>query len=335
MYLKPVTTPSLPENAGLPFSNRFTLAAGSKCEHIIQTSHRKWPEKAVVYWRKKWMVTSDSQQLLMLGKPSITEWAEGHGLDWRSYSAIFSCVCNLCIFLIASIQLHCNSVLKYYSTVLTYCRYDCNLNFVSVFFATFQPPLKCFHFGLSFPPLAIFHCTLPLHAHLYTPSLSHAFLSVSLSLPPFHHYSYFFLLLLFLPTMEIHPFLSPDSISLALPGLISVSYDEWDYNIEARVRDAVAVIATATSTMMLDRGPHTLLKSSCLGTPDKKSSNTGHSKEILKWVNARGMRGQGKAGQRGRALDLSICRSAAHGALVKAILKCFSLYKTKNTGAKG
>ncbi|KAG7254663.1 hypothetical protein CRUP_019701 [Coryphaenoides rupestris] len=44
-------------------------------------------------------------------------------------------------------------------------------------------------------------------------------------------------------------------------GLISVSYDEWDYGIEARVRDAVAVIATATSTMMLDRGPHTLLKS--------------------------------------------------------------------------
>ncbi|XP_029285434.1 glutamate receptor, ionotropic, N-methyl D-aspartate 2B, b isoform X2 [Cottoperca gobio] len=67
-------------------------------------------------------------------------------------------------------------------------------------------------------------------------------------------------------------------------GLISVSYDEWDYNIEARVRDAVAVIATATSTMMLDRGPHTLLKSSCLGTPDKKSSNTGHSKEILKYL---------------------------------------------------
>lgn len=68
----------------------------------------------------------------------------------------------------------------------------------------------------------------------------------------------------------------------SLAGLISVSYDEWDYNIEARVRDAVAVIATASSTMILDRGPHTLLKSSCLGTPDKKGSNTGHSKEILK-----------------------------------------------------
>ncbi|PWA32718.1 hypothetical protein CCH79_00012420 [Gambusia affinis] len=70
-------------------------------------------------------------------------------------------------------------------------------------------------------------------------------------------------------------------------GLISVSYDEWDYNIEARVRDAVAVIATATSTMMLDRGKQTLQKSSCLGTPDKKGSSIGHSKEILKTVEKR------------------------------------------------
>uniref|UniRef100_A0AAV2LHB6 Glutamate receptor n=1 Tax=Knipowitschia caucasica TaxID=637954 RepID=A0AAV2LHB6_KNICA len=77
-----------------------------------------------------------------------------------------------------------------------------------------------------------------------------------------------------------------DQVPSVFPiGLISVSYDEWDYNIEARVRDAVAVIATATSTMMLDRGPHTLLKSSCIGTPDKKNAaNTGHSKEILKYV---------------------------------------------------
>lgn len=90
----------------------------------------------------------------------------------------------------------------------------------------------------------------------------------------------FFLPLHFLPENATLPlFISP---SLSTSGLISVSYDEWDYNIEARVRDAVAVIATATSTMILDRGPHTLLKSSCLGTPDKKSSNTGHSKEILK-----------------------------------------------------
>uniref|UniRef100_A0A3P8VD99 Glutamate receptor n=2 Tax=Cynoglossus semilaevis TaxID=244447 RepID=A0A3P8VD99_CYNSE len=76
-----------------------------------------------------------------------------------------------------------------------------------------------------------------------------------------------------------------DHVPAVFPtGIISVSYDEWDYNIEARVRDAVAVIATATSTMILDRGPHTLMKSSCLGTPDKKGSNTGHSKEILKYL---------------------------------------------------
>jgi len=54
-------------------------------------------------------------------------------------------------------------------------------------------------------------------------------------------------------------------------GMISVSYDEWDYGLEARVRDGVAVIASATSTMMMDRGPHTLLKSECHGAPDKKS----------------------------------------------------------------
>nr|XP_057925428.1 glutamate receptor, ionotropic, N-methyl D-aspartate 2B, genome duplicate b isoform X1 [Doryrhamphus excisus]XP_057925429.1 glutamate receptor, ionotropic, N-methyl D-aspartate 2B, genome duplicate b isoform X1 [Doryrhamphus excisus]XP_057925430.1 glutamate receptor, ionotropic, N-methyl D-aspartate 2B, genome duplicate b isoform X1 [Doryrhamphus excisus] len=76
-----------------------------------------------------------------------------------------------------------------------------------------------------------------------------------------------------------------DHVPAVFPtGLISVSYDEWDYNIEARVRDAVAVIATATSTMILDRGPHTLLKSSCLGTLDKKSTSTGHSKEILRYI---------------------------------------------------
>ncbi|CAL8287562.1 unnamed protein product [Arctogadus glacialis] len=65
-------------------------------------------------------------------------------------------------------------------------------------------------------------------------------------------------------------------------GLISVSYDEWDYSIEARVRDAVAIIATATSTMMLDRGPHTLLKSSCHGQPDKKGASLANSNEVLK-----------------------------------------------------
>lgn len=125
-----------------------------------------------------------------------------------------------------------------------------------------------YFFFIALSPLAIFHGPLACY-FLHPPSFFHSILSLSISFP-----SYLF----------IHPFLSLISLHLSLPGLISVSYDEWDYNIEARVRDAVAVIATATSTMMLDRGPHTLLKSSCLGTPDKKGSSVGHSKEILKWV---------------------------------------------------
>uniref|UniRef100_A0A3B3RE72 Glutamate receptor n=3 Tax=Paramormyrops kingsleyae TaxID=1676925 RepID=A0A3B3RE72_9TELE len=76
-----------------------------------------------------------------------------------------------------------------------------------------------------------------------------------------------------------------DNVPTVFPtGLISVSYDEWDYGLEARVRDAVAVIAMATSTMMLDRGPHTLLKSECHGAPDKKGSNTGNSNEVLRYL---------------------------------------------------
>ncbi|CAB1344540.1 unnamed protein product, partial [Coregonus sp. 'balchen'] len=73
-----------------------------------------------------------------------------------------------------------------------------------------------------------------------------------------------------------------DNVPAVFPtGLISVSYDEWDYGLEARVRDAVAVIAMATSTMMLDRGQHTLLKSGCNETPNKKGSKQGNSNEVL------------------------------------------------------
>ncbi|XP_035381128.1 glutamate receptor ionotropic, NMDA 2B isoform X2 [Electrophorus electricus] len=67
-------------------------------------------------------------------------------------------------------------------------------------------------------------------------------------------------------------------------GMISVSYDEWDYGLEARVRDGVAVIAMATSTMMMDRGPHTLLKSECHGAPEKKTPITGNPNEVLRYL---------------------------------------------------
>lgn len=78
--------------------------------------------------------------------------------------------------------------------------------------------------------------------------------------------------------------LPSDSCSLLIfhPGLLSVSYDEWDYGLEARVRDGVAIITMATSTMMMDRGPHTLLKSECHGAPDKKTPISGNPNEVLR-----------------------------------------------------
>ncbi|XP_046693469.1 glutamate receptor, ionotropic, N-methyl D-aspartate 2B, genome duplicate b isoform X2 [Silurus meridionalis] len=76
-----------------------------------------------------------------------------------------------------------------------------------------------------------------------------------------------------------------DNVPNVFPtGLISVSYDEWDYGLEARVRDAVAIIAMATSTMMLDRGPHTLLKSGCHGAPEKKGPKGGNPNEVLRYL---------------------------------------------------
>ncbi|XP_054891434.1 glutamate receptor ionotropic, NMDA 2B-like [Poeciliopsis prolifica] len=67
-------------------------------------------------------------------------------------------------------------------------------------------------------------------------------------------------------------------------GLLSVSYDEWDYGLEARVRDGVAIITMATSTMMMDRGPHTLLKSECHGAPEKKTPISGNPNEVLRYL---------------------------------------------------
>ncbi|XP_063079938.1 glutamate receptor ionotropic, NMDA 2B [Engraulis encrasicolus] len=77
-----------------------------------------------------------------------------------------------------------------------------------------------------------------------------------------------------------------DHIPAEFPiGLISVSYDEWDYSLEARVRDGVAIIAKATTKMMVDRGAHTLLKSECHGTPDsKKGPITGNPNELHKYL---------------------------------------------------
>ncbi|TNN43904.1 Glutamate receptor ionotropic, NMDA 2B [Liparis tanakae] len=71
-------------------------------------------------------------------------------------------------------------------------------------------------------------------------------------------------------------------VNLEVNRLLSVSYDEWDYGLEARVRDGVAIITMATSAMVMDRGPHTLLKSECHGTPDKKTPISGNPNEVLR-----------------------------------------------------
>ncbi|KAJ8251845.1 hypothetical protein GJAV_G00226060 [Gymnothorax javanicus] len=76
-----------------------------------------------------------------------------------------------------------------------------------------------------------------------------------------------------------------DNVPAEFPiGLISVSYDEWDYGLDARVRDGVAIISMATATMMMDRGPHTLLKSECHGAPEKKGPGAGNPNEVLRYL---------------------------------------------------
>ncbi|MGH0188817.1 UNVERIFIED_CONTAM: hypothetical protein FKN15_031570 [Acipenser sinensis] len=63
----------------------------------------------------------------------------------------------------------------------------------------------------------------------------------------------------------------PGSVPPEFPrALISLSYDEWDYDLPTRVRDGVAVIATAASTMLLDHGFVPEPRSSCYSVQDKR-----------------------------------------------------------------
>ncbi|XP_060705695.1 glutamate receptor ionotropic, NMDA 2B-like [Hemiscyllium ocellatum] len=61
-------------------------------------------------------------------------------------------------------------------------------------------------------------------------------------------------------------------------GLISVSYDEWDYGLPARVRDGVAIITTAASTMLAERREIMEPKTSCYSVQERRAhqSNTLH-----------------------------------------------------------
>uniref|UniRef100_H3AHZ7 Glutamate ionotropic receptor NMDA type subunit 2B n=1 Tax=Latimeria chalumnae TaxID=7897 RepID=H3AHZ7_LATCH len=60
-----------------------------------------------------------------------------------------------------------------------------------------------------------------------------------------------------------------DNVPTEFPtGLISVSYDEWDYGLSSRVRDGIAIITTAASTMLKEHGFIPEPKSSCYNTQE-------------------------------------------------------------------
>lgn len=133
-----------------------------------------------------------------------------------------------------------------------------------------------------------FSSTLFLYLPPATVSSVDCMLWISIFLLSLSSYSHHYICFCLFPhfslslALSIHPLLLI-SLSLCLStGLISVSYDEWDYGLEARVRDGVAVIAMATSTMMLDRGAHTLMKSECHGATDKKGPIAGNPNEVLR-----------------------------------------------------
>ncbi|KAJ8345061.1 hypothetical protein SKAU_G00292540 [Synaphobranchus kaupii] len=52
-------------------------------------------------------------------------------------------------------------------------------------------------------------------------------------------------------------------------GMISVSYDEWDYPLEARVRDGLGIITSAAAAMLEEFGDIPEAKTSCYGQMEK------------------------------------------------------------------
>uniref|UniRef100_A0A672RZ78 Glutamate receptor n=1 Tax=Sinocyclocheilus grahami TaxID=75366 RepID=A0A672RZ78_SINGR len=63
-----------------------------------------------------------------------------------------------------------------------------------------------------------------------------------------------------------NPDITPDSFP---SGMISVSYDDWDYPLEARVRDGLGIITTAAAAMLEEFGEIPEAKTSCYGQMEK------------------------------------------------------------------
>lgn len=63
---------------------------------------------------------------------------------------------------------------------------------------------------------------------------------------------------------------NPDITPEEFPsGMISVSYDDWDYPIEARVRDGLGIITSAAAAMLEEHGDIPEAKTSCYGPMEK------------------------------------------------------------------
>uniref|UniRef100_A0A8D3BWF2 Glutamate receptor n=1 Tax=Scophthalmus maximus TaxID=52904 RepID=A0A8D3BWF2_SCOMX len=63
-----------------------------------------------------------------------------------------------------------------------------------------------------------------------------------------------------------NPEITPDDFP---SGMISVSYDDWDYPLEARVRDGLGIITSAAAAMLEEYGDIPEAKTSCYGQLEK------------------------------------------------------------------
>uniref|UniRef100_UPI001A98A9FF glutamate receptor ionotropic, NMDA 2A-like n=1 Tax=Gasterosteus aculeatus aculeatus TaxID=481459 RepID=UPI001A98A9FF len=65
-----------------------------------------------------------------------------------------------------------------------------------------------------------------------------------------------------------NPDITPEAFP---PGMISVSYDDWDYPLEARVRDGLGIITSAAAAMLEEYGDIPEARTSCYGQLEKTS----------------------------------------------------------------
>uniref|UniRef100_A0A8C4HAW2 Glutamate receptor n=1 Tax=Dicentrarchus labrax TaxID=13489 RepID=A0A8C4HAW2_DICLA len=65
-----------------------------------------------------------------------------------------------------------------------------------------------------------------------------------------------------------NPDFTPEMFPL---GMISVSYDDWEYPLDSRVRDGVGIISFAATSMLREKGELPEAQSSCYSTPSDRS----------------------------------------------------------------